>query len=70
MKEAGQRIIMSRGGRLQLALDFEVTPRMVYKALNFEGHSELAKRLRAAALERGGRLYEEVAEEQPRQGIN
>lgn len=61
---------MSRGGRLQLALDFEVTPRMVYKALNFEGHSELAKRLRAAALERGGRLYEEVAEEQPRQGIN
>lgn len=64
------RIIMSRGGRLQLALDFEVTPRMVYKALNFEGNSELAKRLRAAALERGGRLYKEVTEEQPQQGVN
>ncbi len=51
---------MPLSGRLRLALDFEVTPRMVYKALNFEGHSDLAKRLRAAALERGGQLYEAV----------
>ncbi len=70
MKDARQRIIMSRGGRLQLSLDFEVTPRMVYKALNFDGHSDLAKRLRIAALERGGKLYEAVPVEHARQNID
>ncbi len=61
---------MPLGGRLQLALDFEVTPRMVYKALNFEGHSDLAKRLRAAALERGGQLYEAVPASEQTGAIN
>lgn len=70
MKEARQRIIMPLGGRLRLALDFEVTPRMVYKALNFEGHSDLAKRLRAAALERGGQLYEAVSVSEQTGAIN
>ncbi|MCH5306117.1 MAG: hypothetical protein J1E79_06500 [Rikenella sp.] len=70
MKEAKQRIIMPLGGRLRLALDFEVTPRMVYKALNFEGNSDLAERLRKAALERGGQLYEAVSVSGQTRSIN
>ena len=70
MKTIRQRIIMPLGGQIKLAQDFGVTRRMVYKAITFNGNSLLAQKIRAAALERGGRLYKEVTEEQPQKGIN
>ena len=53
---------MPLGGQIKLAQDFGVTRRMVYKAITFNGNSLLAQKIRAAALERGGRLYKEVTE--------
>ena len=43
----------------QIASDFGVTIQAVYKALKFESSSAKAVTLRAAALNRGGKLFEE-----------
>lgn len=53
------RIITARGVRTALARDFGVTVRMVHNALNMISNSEKAKTIRAAALHRGGALYDE-----------
>lgn len=42
----------------KLATDFKVTKAMVSNALGFKTDSNLAKLLRKAALERGGKLIE------------
>lgn len=43
----------------QIASDFGVTIQAVYKALRFESSSAKSMALRAAALNRGGKLFEE-----------
>lgn len=42
------------GGREYLCRLFNVTPQMVWKALSFESDTDLAKKIRKAAIERGG----------------
>ena len=42
------------GGREFLCRLFNVTPQMVWKALSFESDTDLAKKIRKAAIERGG----------------
>lgn len=42
------------GGREYLCRLFNVTSQMVWKALSFESDTELAKKIRKAAIERGG----------------
>lgn len=66
----GKRIIMPVGGRLQLAREFGVTTRMIYKALNYAGNSKLAQSIRAVALERGGELYEKVPTDKQQTNAN
>lgn len=49
-----KRIDVTKENRVFLATTFKVTDRMVWKALTFEGDSDLAKRIRKLALKRGG----------------
>lgn len=49
-----KRIVVTKENREFLTKAFKVTDRMVWKALTFEGDSELAQRIRRLALQRGG----------------
>lgn len=49
-----KRIAITKENREFLAKAFKVTDRMVWKALTFEGNSELAQRIRNLAIKRGG----------------
>lgn len=55
-RENKGRIEVQKGGgeRDYLCKLFRVTPQMVWKALSFESDTDLAKKIRKAALERGG----------------
>ncbi|KAA6343123.1 hypothetical protein EZS27_009189 [termite gut metagenome] len=41
----------------ELARDFKISVRAVYDALNYKTQSGTAKAIRAAALQRGGRVF-------------
>lgn len=47
--------MLPHGERTHLARDFKVSTRTVYSALEYRSDSTLARMLRKAALERGGR---------------
>ena len=49
-----RRIVLEKGQGVMLAKTFELTPQTVSYALNFKNDSELARRIRKAALEIGG----------------
>lgn len=51
-------IWLPRGEGAKLAVLFETTPVTVCSALGFKTNSPLAKMLRKAALERGGKIME------------
>jgi len=47
-------VLVRHGERKELSVLFVVTPRCVSNALKFDSNSDLAKRIRKAAIERGG----------------
>ena len=49
-----RRIVLEQGKGITLAKMFGCTPQTVSYALNFEHDSELARKIRKAALENGG----------------
>lgn len=51
-------IWLPKGEGIKLAMMFDTTPVTVCSALGFKTNSPLAKTLRKAALERGGRVVE------------
>lgn len=51
-------ICLPRGECTKLAINFKTTSAMVSQALSFKTDSNLAKLLRKAALERGGKIVE------------
>ena len=54
-EKKGRIDLPKRGGeREYLCGLFNVTPQMVWKALSFESDTDLAKKIRKAAIERGG----------------
>lgn len=55
-------IHITKENRLGLAKMFDVTDRMVWAAITFEKETELAKRIRKAAIERGGIMMNELPE--------
>ncbi|KGN77923.1 hypothetical protein HR13_10280 [Porphyromonas gulae] len=61
-RENKGRIEVQKGGgeRGYLCKLFRVTPQMVWKALSFESDTDLAKKIRKAALERGGQHVVEL----------
>ena len=56
VKDMGKKIFIERGEGAALARIFGVTKGCVSTALSFKKNSDLAKRIRKAALERGGPL--------------
>ena len=57
-KEKGKIIYVDLNKKLELAKDFGTSKRSVQSALNFQTNSKLAKMIRAAALNRGGVIYD------------
>lgn len=55
-------IHITKENREGLAKVFDVTDRMVWAAITFEKNSDLAKRIRKAAIERGGIMMNELPE--------
>ncbi|MEI3469566.1 MAG: hypothetical protein V8Q76_13190 [Bacteroides intestinalis] len=53
-------IHITKENRLGLAKMFDVTDRMVWAAITFEKETDLAKRIRKAAIERGGIVMNEL----------
>lgn len=60
-----KRIAVQRTDREFLMKAFGVTRVAIWKALTFESDSELSKRIRNLALQRGGTLLAEVAMDDP-----
>lgn len=56
-----RKILVDRGESPRLARLFNCTDRTVYRALQFETDSELAQRIRTAAMERGGFMFKRRA---------
>lgn len=54
----GKHIYVDVDKKNQLATDFKVTKRSVQSALNYQTQSRLAIKIRAAALNRGGVIYD------------
>ena len=61
-RENKGRIEVQKGGgeRDYLCKLFRVTPQMVWKALSFESDTDLAKKIRKAAMERGAQHVVEL----------
>lgn len=55
-------IHITKENRLGLAKMFNVTDRMVWAAITFEKETDLAKRIRKAAIERGGIMMNDLPE--------
>lgn len=56
-----KQILLPPKKKAELIKDFKTTRPTLWSALRFDTDSPLAKRLRAAALERGGILYDETS---------
>lgn len=54
----GKHIYIDIDKKNQLAKDFNVTKRSIQSALNYQTQSRLAIKIRAAALNRGGVIYD------------
>lgn len=57
-KEKGKFIYVDLEKKIELAKDFGTSKRSVQSALNLQTNSKLAQKIRAAALNRGGILYD------------
>lgn len=55
-------IHVTKENRLWLARLFDVTDRMVWASITFEKDTDIAKRIRKAAIERGGIVMNELPE--------
>lgn len=51
-----KRIVISSELRAEIEKVMEVTARMVYKAIAYDSNTELARRIRKMALEKGGQV--------------
>lgn len=54
-----KQILLPREKKAEIIKMYKTTRVTLWSALRFDTNSELAKKLRAAALERGGVIYEE-----------
>lgn len=57
-KEKGKYIYVDSDKKVELATDFKTSKVSVQSALNFQTQSNLAKAIRAAAMNRGGVVYD------------
>lgn len=55
----GKQIMLPPTKKKEIAKLFKTTRTTVWNALNYKTDSQFAKLLRAAAFERGGKLFEE-----------
>lgn len=59
----GKQIMLPPAKKAEIVKMFGTTRVTLWSALRFDTNSPLAKKLRAAAMVRGGVIYEEVAKE-------
>lgn len=62
MKTNGRAIEVTTKTRQELAKVFDCTERMVWKALTWDSDTPLARKIRVAAIEKGGRVMNWVPE--------
>ena len=62
MKTNGRAIELTTKTRQELAKVFSCTERMVWKALTWDSDTPLARKIRVAAIEKGGRVMNWVPE--------
>lgn len=58
----GKQIMLPPAKKAEIIKMFDTTRVTLWSALKFETNSPLAKKLRAAAIARGGVLYEEASD--------